>query len=645
LVIALNYSALKELEKCKIKSKSYHDYLTPSEFENINRAAYSLMRQWPKHGNMATIESLSLVDLLSIFYNLFSIPIKQIELVEKAISVENPTKVICLSNSNLVLKVAQHVCNKKNIVFQSLKNSATADAIDFLMEYISITGSTVLKNIVVNKLKISKFFKESSKPVSSALIMNLFNDIYPFLQNIKLDSLVLPFFDAFMPKYYLQKSSCSASFSTEPTYPEKKILVLLIFENSVKTLALVIEELAKKYSVKCVVSHPDSIQKCLQLKIPFETIGNYATNYTISEIEREVSKIRSIWSKISNDQGFAKLFKYKVYSLFDEIEPSLFLLFNSAFVYAISFVKLMRNVLEIERPNIVIVPDDTGLAGKTLVKLAKKRHIPTLTVQHGTIDDVLNYMDVQSDIIAVWGKISKNLLIENGVPPNKLVITGMPVSDMILTRDRKTKSLVYEKWGISRAKKIAVWTPSPYDGIRSHDSPKINEQTLKTLSAVFRAFPDKQLVVKLHPLDSDKMYKKVLAQIGDKHAIVIKHFDTYDLLYSCEFLMVCNSTTGVEAMILDKPVIVVNLFDVPENVPYARSGAALRATNKDELIWSINAISKKGSEAEELQQKRRKFVDDYAYKIDGQASKRIVEVVDLMMKGSNASPLTSVGTK
>jgi glycosyltransferase involved in cell wall biosynthesis len=92
--------------------------------------------------------------------------------------------------------------------------------------------------------------------------------------------------------------------------------------------------------------------------------------------------------------------------------------------------------------------------------------------------------------------------------------------------------------------------------------------------------------------------------------------------------MVTNSTAGLEAIALDKPVIVINFCNVPENVPYVKSGAALQATNIDELKEAVSAISGNIKTLQQLAEGRKRFVDLYLYKNDGKASKRIVEVIE-----------------
>jgi len=371
------------------------------------------MNEWLKHYDIKTNEGIGLGDLLATFYNIFSLPIKKVELIEKSISTENPTKIISISNSEFISKIIQRICKRRNITHQTLENSVLADTLDFVTEYLSLAGLADFRKVFLDKMRISKFLKDARRPISSTLVINLFSDLYPFINRIKLNRLIPTLFDASMPKYYLLKSTHIAN--SEKMCPKKKrrILVLFTFENSVTVLAPVVKELLKKYDVRCVIAHPDSIKKCVELNLSFKTLGEYSSKKIVSDIRSQVLRARSTWKKISTNKNFPHIFSYKGHTLYEKVKPSLFLFYNGLFVYAIAFVKLFENVLQKENPSIVIVPDDTGLAGKAIVKLAKTKDIPTLTVQHSTIDDVLHYKDVQSDIMAVWGKISRNLLINS----------------------------------------------------------------------------------------------------------------------------------------------------------------------------------------------------------------------------------------
>lgn len=148
-------------------------------------------------------------------------------------------------------------------------------------------------------------------------------------------------------------------------------------------------------------------------------------------------------------------------------------------------------------------------------------------------------------------------------------------------------------------------------------------------------FPEKQLAIKLHPSEKIAEYQQMLAGIenGNK-AVLCQDIDLYGLLRECDLLMTVHSTVALEAMILDKPVITINLTGKPDVMPYAKSGAALGVYQQAELAPAIRKALYDPEVKRELEQKRESFVAEHAYKVDGQSSKRVAELIVRLIKES-----------
>jgi 3-deoxy-D-manno-octulosonic-acid transferase len=95
-----------------------------------------------------------------------------------------------------------------------------------------------------------------------------------------------------------------------------------------------------------------------------------------------------------------------------------------------------------------------------------------------------------------------------------------------------------------------------------------------------------------------------------------------------------RSTTALEAMILDKPVIIVDFIKNPFPTPYTESGAAIGVYKEEDLAPTIEKVLHNQKVQKELKNNRKQFVYEHAYKIDGQASKRVVDLIKLMIQES-----------
>jgi len=85
-------------------------------------------------------------------------------------------------------------------------------------------------------------------------------------------------------------------------------------------------------------------------------------------------------------------------------------------------------------------------------------------------------------------------------------------------------------------------------------------------------------------------------------------------------------------MIFDKPVIVVNLFGTPHVMGYAESGAAIGVYKEEDLAPAIRKALHDLQVRKELEQNRKRFIEKHVYKANGQASKRVAELIIQLIK-------------
>ncbi len=118
------------------------------------------------------------------------------------------------------------------------------------------------------------------------------------------------------------------------------------------------------------------------------------------------------------------------------------------------------------------------------------------------------------------------------------------------------------------------------------------------------------------------IYKELIKEFGVNNASVVKHYNLFNLLLSCDCLITKYSTVGLEAMILGKPVICLNFYQ--DKIHYILNKAAFELSNCNELPLLIKEIF----ENPLLKSKeRKKFVEKYNYKNDGLATKRVYRII------------------
>jgi len=96
---------------------------------------------------------------------------------------------------------------------------------------------------------------------------------------------------------------------------------------------------------------------------------------------------------------------------------------------------------------------------------------------------------------------------------------------------------------------------------------------------------------------------------------VVSGGTSQDVIVESDLVVVVSSTTGLEACVADKPLIVVELVDDPDSVPYASYGAALKVSVSGtdpagELTQAITHLQTDPSGVSSLAVGRRRLLDD-----------------------------------
>jgi CDP-Glycerol:Poly(glycerophosphate) glycerophosphotransferase len=298
------------------------------------------------------------------------------------------------------------------------------------------------------------------------------------------------------------------------------------------------------------------------------------------------------------------------------------------------------------RPQLVVTMCDTPPIYRTIIKVCKINCIPTLVIQHGVTAGDMNgfhVMPIEADKQAVWGIISKEWAIQRGKPPETQVITGNPRYDSIVTMKSKEKNQlkVYDQLGLNRQKGIVVIATSWYAGVSSCYTPEDVEDFIsKTLEAM-KDFPEKQVVVKLHP-GYYETYKEITLEISNElkmdNVFITRHF-LWELLDICDLLITHSSTVGLEAMLFNKPVVTFYSKEISSLVPYANTASVIKVHEASELVSAIrNALYNKKLQMA-LEEARRRFIYEYTYTQDGKSSQRVADLIESMIKENSVKSI------
>lgn len=383
-----------------------------------------------------------------------------------------------------------------------------------------------------------------------------------------------------------------------------------------------------------------------QKGIIHKPLNNYWSYQAWKKSRLAKKYFKKIWEELENDDTFKNLWKYNNRNLYELIKDDLAYYFTQSFPQIIKYTETVKRLLSKEKPDLILLQDEYGGFGKSLIVTGKLRNIPTLAIQHGIIHPFhYGYIHAKNEIsqtgsikspycpipdkIAVYGSYFKRFLTQKtSYPKDSIVITGQPRYDILTKPDKIfSKKKVFKRLRINPDKKLIVWTTQSH-GLSKEENKKLFYAVYKTT----KKLSDKiQLVVKLHPREKKvHMHRDIAKKVGI-NPIIIKNINIYELLYACDAMITRHSTTATEAVILNKPVIILNLSGQPDPVAYyTKSNVALGVYQEEKLLFAIESVLYDEEIKNKLTANRKKFISEHCYKIDGKATERIVKLIKKM---------------
>lgn len=373
--------------------------------------------------------------------------------------------------------------------------------------------------------------------------------------------------------------------------------------------------------------------------IPFDIFYN---NSIWQNQKKEEKYFENAWKLVKNDPLFKELINFDNNENSPNLEDIIEDYFLHYFPSYIKIIDMSSYLIEHEKPSLVLIQNEYSGFERALLIAAKLKGVPTLAIQHGVIHEhhsgyiyqkgeISLTGDIKSphcpipDKTALYGTYHKELLTNvSAYPKNSVVVTGQPRYDILYhVNEIYNKEQFLKKYNINKNHKIILWTTQCH-GISDEE----NKKNFKAMFESFKNITEVTLIIKQHPGEGKKytkMIKNALKDYNLNTVIPPKRSDTYEQLYVCDIMVTKNSTTAMEAVALNKPVIVLNLSGEPDAIEYVEEGVALGVYDEKELKPTIEKLLKDDSE---LAENRDKYIQKYLYKVDGKSTERVVRLIE-----------------
>ena len=289
----------------------------------------------------------------------------------------------------------------------------------------------------------------------------------------------------------------------------------------------------------------------------------------------------------------------------------------------------IRNYINRIKPEIIIANDDC-----IYTKLINTADHKLVVVQSASMLEsmekcrALTFEDQRllPEAFVVTGLEYEKIKRHYGVA-KRVVVTGQPRYDILANINKiYSRTDFLKRFGINDMNRVLLWTTQSH-GLSNDE----NINNLNTIFSALKHIKQVSLIIKQHPDENDFHTQMILDHIEKYNAeaiLMAKNSDTYEQLCACDILITRHSTTAIEAIALNKPVIILNLSGQPDPVDYVSCGVAAGVYEGDNLE---NVIKKLFQDDSDLRKNRAEYVKQRLYMIDGQATRRVVDLITRMM--------------
>ena len=590
-VYSLDYESHKLLERKKITHKIGEDVLTSADFDAIDLSAINCTKNcFESYKEILTIENIFLAELFE--HELFFYLIRQflnVHVILKVLEKEYTETVIDFTNVGDYVKKITNFKKIKHIHFGIIK-----------------PPSLYHDNVRIN-------FNLSKIPMNFELSRKTFSRIKKPIQRLT-----------------------SEIYDLEPNSQNKKNILLLNFD------PLQYEELLmefKKENInflllnlrKPAITNKKSLDIIKNSKSKIVDLNKFS-KFVKSDIFYAQKNLQNIIEEIFNDDSsFEKLFSVHKFSSWSSIKDQFRDICTSRFQESTERLFLFKKLFSTFDIDTIFVWVEVGQEEKECILMGKFFSIKSVMLQHGRYqtskkwDKFARFLayfssSLLTDKQIIWGEITKQYALSHNHSSNNVLIGGSPRHDKFFNlssrKNKKTGKILLATTGTMyiSADSCTTGSQTKYD------------EYFKEVYRIVKSLPEKKLVVKPHPGPLLTKYVENLVNEIDPSITVIRNTDLHELINECEVLITFNnSTTALEAISLNKPVISLQTESWANEDDIAQAGAVVSISNIKDCEKEIKKILFDTLFRKQQMDKGSNFLRKYMSN-PGKASKSVAEI-------------------
>ena len=275
-------------------------------------------------------------------------------------------------------------------------------------------------------------------------------------------------------------------------------------------------------------------------------------------------------------------------------------------------VGTMLNILKLFEPDVCVVTTSPRMEEATAIA-SNKLGIPVVRINDTPVCEKVNY---KCDLCVMNSWAKKHALQYSGLKESSIHITGQPAFENDVLLNSNVLENIRNQADVSAYEFVVTFFT---------ENGFYQQKELKALYNIANELKNTLFVVKIHPNQDESEFS-----IPDLKNVIIRHDQAKYFLALSNVIINTWSTTGMEAAMMNLPVIVVNFDDRNLPIDYVGMGIAVAAKNEWELKRALQSLMDKNSAVSKALESRRQ-----EFEFVKNAAKNINAVIDQVIEQVN----------
>jgi len=410
----------------------------------------------------------------------------------------------------------------------------------------------------------------------------------------------------------------------QPQFQKPKILLLSytnqLQNNQVYRLENLIKEIKRDQKFQPFTLFADPLSNRNYQKIKrLNNLYQYCDKSLQQTAHHQAHQLHQQWTDL-NETTKQQLFQKDNLCLWPYFKPAFNLFFSQDFLYfLILYYQILKKIIQTENIKAAVITGTSTLFEKNLIAAASQTNLPVIRIQHGINLKNLRHQDSVGNMKqAIFSDLAKKNFLERGFKKEEIVVVGPVIYDDIKKYISPIKL---------ETKNILIITGPFIEGsiFGKAEYFKIISKLLQEINTI----PNTRIAFKLHPRETHFTdYQKVTKPY--KNATIYPANLTknkfHELIQWCNVFVNFGSNAILEAMIIDRPILTINLTSPNFKHNYwIKNNPAIIEVHFQEDITPI--IKKALLNEPKYQQKRKEIIDKYCGPVDGRAGQRVLKLI------------------